>query len=284
MSVWAATVPDMDDMAQLAGSVTGFAAAENLTIVPAVPEQGYGPMVCLGSSDLSLLGFLELAANLGGGVLYLRAMPFDPAAADDLPAHLAGRKGQTGEVSVAFAANGVVHFWDQAAAWFLEWEELTEGASPRPGFGLDRVDEAGRLSDEERARLVGELVDAVLADPQFRAASHGKRQRIARQAVPEGPDQWAAWEVAREACERAQEMTEDIYGQLEGRLDELAAGLLASPGWQQASSPPARRQAAGRFLIPLADGFAPPSSVREELYARARDLAKAASTSGSGLF
>jgi hypothetical protein len=159
----------MDDLAELAASVTGFAAAENLTIVPAVPEQGFGPMVCLGSSGLSLLGFLELAARLGGGVLYLRAAPFDPAAADlppdGLPAHLAGHKGQTGQVSVAFAANGVVHFWDHAAAWYLEWEELSEGTSPRPGCGLGEADQAGRLSGEERARMVGELADAVLADP-----------------------------------------------------------------------------------------------------------------------
>jgi hypothetical protein len=36
MSALAGTVPGMDDLAQLADSVTEFAAAENLTIVPAV--------------------------------------------------------------------------------------------------------------------------------------------------------------------------------------------------------------------------------------------------------
>jgi hypothetical protein len=263
MSALAGTVPGMDDLAQLAGLVTGFAAAEHLAIVPAVPEFGNGPWVCLGPDELDLPGFLDLAGRVGGGVLYLRAAPFDPAAAGDppdgLPAHLAGHKGQTGQISVAFAANGVVHFWDHATAWHLEWEELSEGTGQRRDSGLGQADEAGRPSEEERARLVGELVDAVLADPQFRAAaSHGRRQRIARQAVPKDAEQWGAgWEVAREACERAQEMTEAIYGQLEARLDELAAGLLATPAWQQASSPPARRQAAGRFLIPLADGFAP---------------------------
>ena len=76
---------------------------------------------------------------------------------DGLPAHLAERKGQVGQVSVAVAANGVMHFWDHAAAWYLEWEELAEGTSPRRGFGMDEADEAGRPSEEERARLVGEL-------------------------------------------------------------------------------------------------------------------------------
>ena len=96
---------------------------------------------------------------------------------------------------------------------------------------------------------------------------------------PQGPDQWAAWEVAREACDRAQEMTQAVYGELEGRLDELAAELLASPAWQQASSPPARKQAAERFLLLHGDGFAPPPLIREELYARTRQLAKTARAS-----
>jgi hypothetical protein len=75
-------------------------------------------------------------------------------------------------------------------------------------------------------------------------------------------------------------MTQAVYGQLEGRLDELAAELLATPGWQQASSAAARKQAAERFLLPLADGFAPPPLIREELYARTRQLAKTAGASG----
>jgi len=43
--------------------------------------------------------------------------------------------------------------------------------------------------------------------------------------------------------------------QLEDRLDELAAELLVSPAYQRTSWPAARKQAAGRFLIPHADGF-----------------------------
>jgi hypothetical protein len=51
---------------------------------------------------------------------------------------------------------------------------------------------------------------------------------------------------------------------------------VATPAWQQASSPAARRQAAGRFLIPHADGFGPPPLIRDELYARAQRIAKTA--------
>ena len=71
-------MPGVEDLAKLAASVTGFAVAENLTIVPAVPVHDCGPEVCLGPDELDLPGFLELAVRLGGGVLYLRAVPFDP--------------------------------------------------------------------------------------------------------------------------------------------------------------------------------------------------------------
>jgi hypothetical protein len=40
MSAAAVTVPGVEDLAELASLVTGFAAREHLTIVPAVPEHG----------------------------------------------------------------------------------------------------------------------------------------------------------------------------------------------------------------------------------------------------
>ena len=87
----------MEDLAELAASATGFAAREHLTVVPAVPQHDYGPEVCLGPGEMDLPGFLELAGRLGGGLLYPRAVPFDPDAADgdqleDPPAHLIRHK------------------------------------------------------------------------------------------------------------------------------------------------------------------------------------------------
>jgi len=286
MSVPTVTVPGVEDLAKLAASVTGFAAAENLTIVPAVPEHDCGPEVCLGPDELDLPGFLALACRLGGGVLYLRAAPFDRCSGDDQPddpaAHLARHKGQIGRVGVAFAANGVVHFWEHDTAWFREWEELY-GAT---AADADMYGAAGeRLSEEEQARLISELADAILADPQFLAASHTDRWDIALRAIPEGTDPWACREAARQARHRAYQMAQERYDQLEGQLDDLAAELVASPAYQQASSAAARKKAAERFLIPRAGGFRPPTSlVPDELHARAQKLAKEAKASGRGLF
>lgn len=278
----------MDNLAPLAAAVTDFAAENDLTIVPAVPEHDYGPEVCLGPDALDLPGFLALASRLGGGVLYLGAVPFDPCTGDgqpqDPPAHLIQRKGQIGQVRVAFAANGLVHFWEHETAWHQEWQELTHSRATRQGSDLDDEDELDRLSDEERALLASELAATILADPRFRSAPRGDRHRLARLAVPKDTHSWAGYEAIREACDRAQEMAEERYDQLTGRLDELAAELLATPEYNQASSAAARKQAAERFLIPRADGFCPPPLVRDELYARAQKLAKAAKTPGMGLF
>jgi hypothetical protein len=277
----------MEDLAELADLVTGFAAREHLTIVPAVPQHDCGPEVCLGPAALDLPGFLDLARQLGGRVIYLHATPFDPATVDgdqpeEPPARLLRHKGQTGQISVAFAANGLVHFWEHHTAWFAEWEDLADATVILPG--MDEDDGTERLSSEERARLVTELAEAILADPQFRGTPRGDKLRTARRLIPEGTSKWVGWDAAREACGRVNQTAQERYDQLEDRLDDLAAELLASPAYQRASSPAARKQAAERFLIPHADGFFPPTLARDELYARAQKLAKAARPPASGLF
>jgi len=191
----------VDDLAQLAAVVTDFAAANNLTIVPAVPEHDCGPEVCLGPDVLDLPGFLALAGKLGRGVLYLRAVPFDPGSGDgppeDPPEHLTKRTGQTSQVSVAFVVNGLVHFWEHQAPWYQEWQELTDRQTLRRGHGLDDEDEPERLTAEERARLASEPAGTILADPRFRAAPRGDRQRLARLAIPKDTDSWVGYDAAR---------------------------------------------------------------------------------------
>jgi hypothetical protein len=97
MSALAVTVLLVDNLTQFAASVAEFAATASMMLVPAIPEHALGPEVCLGPDMVDLPGFLALAHKLGGGVLYLRAAPFDPAddehEVDGPPAHLAKRRG-----------------------------------------------------------------------------------------------------------------------------------------------------------------------------------------------
>jgi hypothetical protein len=274
----------VDDLTKLSAFVTEFAAQNTMTLVPAVPERDLGSEVNIRPDTLDLHGFLALAAKLGGGVLYSKARRFDPEGddedeVDDPPSHLLKRKGEIAQVSVAFAVNGLIHFWEQRAPWYDEWQALAASQSLlfSSRRGLDDEEQPERLSDEERARLAGELADKLLAMPEFRAAKPGgARQRFAKLAIPADTDRWVGWDATRDALDRAEQLAQAQYAQITERLDDLAAELLASPAYQQASSPGARKQAAEQFLIPRADGFSPPAHIRDEMYARARDLAKAA--------
>ncbi|MEU6711517.1 hypothetical protein ABZ897_08530 [Nonomuraea sp. NPDC046802] len=274
----------MNDPAKLAKLVADYAAQNSLVLVPAIPETGIGPEVYLDPDTLELPAFLSLARKIGGCVLYLRSEPFDPHADEDdvheLPAHLVQHVGQVGQVSVAFTANGLVHFWQQSAAWYLDWQRLPKETSGHRGLIIR--DEDDRPSAEERQRSEAELIDRLLADPEFRAARASARQRIARLSVPPDAQEWSFWDAIRTACERADDLAKVQYIQLGQQLDGLAAELLADPEYRVTSSPAARKQLVDRFLISRADGFSGPSYVRDELYARVQQLRKS-STAGVGV-
>ncbi|WP_147945543.1 hypothetical protein [Microbispora sp. CSR-4] len=274
----------MDNLAKLVGTVREFAGTAAMTLVPAVPEADLGSEICLGPETLDLPAFLEIAGKHGGGLLYLQAAPFDPDGDEhqvgDLPAHLVKRKGQVGQVSVAFAAAGVVHFWEHRAAWYVEWQQLAKAEPSRKDYLHD--DGEGDLSEQERAQL-SELRTALLANPDFRAARGTARRRIA-DAVSEEFDGWS-WRVINAVCAEADELGREQYDQLYARIDDLAEELAADPEFQRTRTAAARKHVADRFVLAQAGGLSGPLWVPEELYARAQELAKAATKKQApGLF
>ncbi|WP_028189004.1 hypothetical protein [Salinispora pacifica] len=272
----------MTSLTKLAATATEYAKKNQMTLVPAAPQRDFGPEVCIDPDRLDLPSFLDLAAKIGGGVLYLDANPFNPEVESDLgelPEDLARRKGEIGLVRLAFAVNGIVHFWERSTPWHEEAEELKNAASARlPRQDLYAHDTDGdqdeRLDEETQKRLASELAEKLLANPEFRAAKIGHRQRIGQMAIPEGTHRHVGWEALRVASEQAEDMARSRYAELVTRLDELTPQLLTDATYQQASSPGARKQAAEQFLIPHGDGFPPPAYVRDELYARAQKLLK----------
>jgi hypothetical protein len=282
MSVPAANVPGMaNDFGSMAAAVTEFADGHDMTVVPAIPGRDSGRTVSLDPDVVDLHGFLELARKLGDGALYLRAETFglDPETGkpEEVPASLAHRQGQMCELSVAFASagHGLLHFWEEAEPWYQEFLDSQDTEM------LHDADEEWRVSGEERDRLAVEVAETILADREFRASSSGIRRRRAQMLVPEGTDRHVGWDAAARARERAEELSDEAYRTIQGQLGDLAADFLTSPGWQQAASAGARKRAAEQFLISRANGFFPPTFIRDELYAQTQRLFK---NSGSGLF
>jgi hypothetical protein len=162
---------------------------------------------------------------------------------------------------------------------------VTASSSPAKGDlavvppGLPRAFAAARGSDADL--LI--VITPVSRDPSISATQPGSSQASSRPGACSKfrPSTTPSTTAQRLACDRAYQMTQERYDQLEEQVDEL----LASPAYQRASSAAARKKAAERFLITRADGFSPPTSlVREELHGRAQQLAKAARASASGLF
>jgi hypothetical protein len=194
-----------------------------------------------------------------------------------VPASLAHRESQVCELSAAFASagHGLLHFWEQAERWYQEFLDSQDAEM------LHDADEEWRGGGEERDRLAAEVAEIILVDREFRAASPGIRRRRAQMLVPEGTDRHVGWNAAERARERAEELSDEAYHTIQGQLGDLAAEFLASPGWQQAASAGARKKAAEQYLASRADGFFPPTFIRDELYAQTQRLFK---NSGSGLF
>lgn len=279
---------DAIDLGQLAASVTEFAAAHNMTLVPAIPGAGSGQVVVVEPEDLDLPGFLELARKLGDGAFYLSLEPFsaDDDQSGDMPAQMARRKGQICELRLAFASagHGLLHFWGETAPWYLEWLGSQDGLRKE-------ADEDTQVSDEERERLTAELADAILSDQEFRASPPMARRRrsqlLAEQLpVPEGARRWIRWDAAQQARDQADDLVAEAYRPVLEQIDSIAAEFLASRGWQQNASAGLRKKAAEQFLIPRADGFFPSAALRDELYTRAKELSKAKDPKAddSGLF
>lgn len=281
VSYRAATVRAVRDLTTLAAEVSDFAAASNMTVIPAVPARDLGHEVCIDPARLDLAGFLALATKLGGQVLYVDAEPFDPARSarePDVPAEWAQYEGMIGLVAVAFVTNGVVHHWERITSWYEEWEDLSAaGTTRQPAWrGGSDGDEHGQIDEVTRVRQVAEAADRLVAMPEFRAAKATTRQRIGeRRCSQDGVDSILIWECVRAASERVAEETRTRYDEIYEQLDDLADQLLDEPQYRAAASAPAKRQVIEQFLTTRADGLCPPTLVRDELYARAQQRAKA---------
>jgi hypothetical protein len=282
MSVPAASVPGMaNDLGSMAAAVTEFARRPRDDGRPGDSRKSSGRTVSLDPDVVDLHAFLELARKLGDGALYLRIETFglDPETGkpEEVPASLAHREGQVCELNAAFASagHGLLHFWEQAEPWYQECLDSQDAEM------LHDTDKEWQVSGQERDRLAAEVAEVILADREFRAASPGIRRRRAQMLVPEGTDRHVGWDAAERARERAEELSDEAYRTIQGQLGDLAAEFFVSPGWQQAASAGARKKAAEQFLTSRADGFFPPTFIRDELYAQTQRLFK---NSGSGLF
>ncbi|GAA3343803.1 hypothetical protein GCM10020358_44460 [Amorphoplanes nipponensis] len=273
---------------ELAQQAARFAAAHEMTVVPAIPEATGGLVADIDPAAMTLDAFLALAGRFGGGLLYLRLR----RVRDGLPPspEFARHAGEAGAVELAFVANGVLHCWEQVTDWFDEWEgrsleqrgqEIADAlrrdvAGPAPDdSGQDREDQRAyeeyqAMTEHQRDEVIDGVVGLLLADPEFRAAKgDGQRHTIAKRVVRSaGVNRWLHSAARNAAVLTAAARAGEHHDVITGRLDELAAQVRDGEGYRAAASAAGRRRAVETFLQELADGYWIPGDIREEVYAR----------------
>jgi len=270
------------DIEELVTQVTQLASSLQLRLVPAIPMRNpnSGLMVLLDNDDLSAADFCGLAAAAKARLLYIQAGPFNAENQPEFDVAGEGRNeldgkvidqlallqqaaerfnGRIGQLALAFAVEGVLHYWTAAADWYENLMDRVAGLFPAEGL------EPERLSDVDALALIQRLTGELVAIPAFRAAATtAQRQRIAGaqhaeiSALYEDPRpgyRTAASRAFRNAADITAAEAERIYGEMEKNLPELAAELAATPQFRNAGTAGALKQRARDFLIEKAGGY-----------------------------
>lgn len=298
---------------KLAEKASKFAAANEMTVVPTIPEAVGGLIADIDPSAMSVDAFLDLARKFGSGLLYLAFRKVQDGLSPS--SEFARYAGKVGAVELAFVANGVLHCWEQVTDWFDRWESrppeqeaqeivdaLDRDVTGYPadashgddegrdddavGFDSERYRERQQvyaeyqaMTKQQRDQVIDKLVDLLLANPEFRAAKgDGQRHTIAKQvARSAGVNRWLHNDARNAAVLAAAAAAKEHHDAMNGRLNELAVQLRQYDAYREAAAAAGRKRAVETFLHELADGYWVPGDIRDEVYARAARLSRASS-------
>ena len=273
---------------ELAAEVPDLASSRNLVLIRALPLQGgeSGFAVYLGDEDMSAKEFCDIAAEVGSKLLYFgirdfnaegdlsmgRRMRLHRRADTEDPALTALRHeasaydGLSAEATLGFAANGVVHYWVTMTPWYAEYLNRLDNMLTDEDSPFERMPAA-----EEQA-MVERLAQELVQLPEFKSAANAAQRRRVARAHPEitsleADPRFGYHQVAFAAIQRANEIISEEadtkYGELEARLDELAAEFAATSVFRNAGSARARREHAKDFLVEKAGGYPIPARLLE---------------------
>ncbi|WP_424886725.1 hypothetical protein [Streptomyces sp. XH2] len=278
--------PSVSDLDAIAHLIPTWASVRGLAVVPAVPENhdDFLPAVHMTVEHMTPEAFVDLAATAGARLLYSSGETFELSVVEldeDEKQRLDSRgrtrvavllhqaaeyEGRYHDVRLAFAADGVLHYWSAAqAAWYTEITEGIDGVLSGLEEGVDSggsrpvVDGPLRLSEEEIVRLAAQLQES----PEFREApSQAQRQRIVRRLV--GSHVANYWAVVERAGDTVDAASAKIFAELELKVSDLAGELVDNPEFRE-SSAKVRKVRVVAFLKARSGGYKPPTGLIEVL-------------------
>ena len=182
------------------------------------------------------------------------------------------RQGEICQVTLTWSLNGLLCYWQANAKWAqvlqTAFDEAQESAS---GEEL----EANQERQEALHQEIGMVVDAVMADPAYRATLPQKR-RGAVESVLKGMviddalrgELWLTVRISQRTSEDAADRAFDI----QSRMGELAGQLAETTEWAEARGVAGKKVIAGEFLMQAYDGWRMPTALVEELRVAATRL------------
>ena len=213
----AAAAASRTDLDRLAREVATLAKQRELTIVPALPVAGEStPLVALSPAEVPADSFIHLAAAAGSRLLHAHRRPFavrhvaafanlDEPDGNEPTAQAGARtalrrmresarqyEDRTCELSMTFAAGGVLHRWTVRAAWYedLRLEIRRVFTSRTPGGTADATSAGARPANTGRswttdedgdvARLFDEGSDVVAIAAELGRSTGAIRSRLRR--------------------------------------------------------------------------------------------------------
>lgn len=308
----------VDELSSIMEQINVLAAEHGLRIVPATPSAGRAPVVELDGDDLAPRDFLDLAAAVGGPLLYLDCERLDDVLVSftlhgleeeareaeqpgqDLQAlrrriaklrkHVSRLAGWPVRLEMAFVSpGGVVHQWVAEAGWHEELQgEIDELRPP------EDEEEAEQLSPEQEEEIIARGADELLALPGFRAASPSKRRDVANryhatrerdgQSTDEPLPDHLRFATIRRALDAAEVEEQSLYANIEQRLPELARLLAADPAYLAAKTAATRKIRTRDFLAAQARGYPAPTRVVDLMLDFLLSRPQAGLGQGSALF
>jgi hypothetical protein len=197
----------------------------------------------------------------------------DPDVNADVAKVLTSATKKAGELcglSLHWAVNGLLCSWQATAAWVEGYKVALNKISEDDAHTRRQEHEDDSSS---RIAAANRIIVELMADPQFRAAPPRQRIAVAKGLVPipEGGDRSRDLAIALLSGRDAAE-TMRLTLDLKSRMDELAAGLAATPEWKKTALARARKSLAQEYLAQVTEGWNMPAPLAETLRDRAADL------------
>ncbi|MET3812433.1 hypothetical protein [Arthrobacter sp. UYEF3] len=263
------------DLAEIAASIPSRASEAGLLFIPGVHIERECD-VRLSAEDIDVEQVIRVAAQVGASFVALQAAPFylnavlDELVDDEthsaesvqrLKESAQPHDGSLENVTVSWAAQGLIYEWTAATAWGSSFLNSLFAAVQQAEAESEAETEAEREEHREQYRAAYQAaLSALLNSPKYRGESIGKRRLLvssilAEAGVEEMPEVFMTRQVQPDANRIIGEKAYEYEQDFRARKSELADELRTYPAWQRVYTQIKRKAAAAEFLMKKADGY-----------------------------